>query len=376
MSAPAVLIVGAGPVGTVAARVLAEKGVHCLVIDQRDHLAGNCFDCKDRNGILIHKYGPHYFRTNNEKLLHFLSRFTSWLPGNYIVKSQIDDKLYPFPINLDTLETFFQKKFDEDSAKAFLENLQVKYSQPPQNSEEFVLSRVGEAMYRAFYLGYTLKQWEKHPRELAASVCGRIPVRFNRDNRYVDHKFQVIPSAGYTSMFTNMITHPNITVETKTDFFETAYRQHEFRAVLYTGPVDRYFGNKYGELPWRSLNFDFRNYKEEFRQPCVQINYPSLDVPYTRTVEIKHVTLQSAPTTTISYETPTAKGDPFYPIPSDESQRLYQKYKALAEKETATRHVYFCGRLAEYTYINTDEAIEKGLGIADRIYRERLAQES
>lgn len=373
-----ILIVGAGPVGAICARKLADSNLKVRVLDQRSHVAGNCYDEKDRQGILIHKYGPHYFRTNDHELLKYLSRFSDWMEAEYIVKSKYGEKLYPFPINLDTLELFFEKKFTAVSAEAFLESLRLKYAASPNNSEEFVLSRVGEALYRAFYLNYTLKQWDKHPRDLAASVCGRIPIRMNRDNRYVDHKYQVMPKNGFTAMFSNMLAHPNIQLELNKNYFSKRstpdhsmpaldFAADKYKATLYTGPIDKYFSNRFGELPWRSLNFEFRYYASEFHQPCVQINYPGVDTPYTRSVEFKHVTRQKCPTTTVSYETPTAVGDPYYPIPSDQSQKIYKKYRELADLESQNHAVYFFGRLAEYTYINTDEAIERGFLAAKKI---------
>jgi UDP-galactopyranose mutase len=365
-----VLIIGAGPVGCVTARKLAEKGLHCLVLEQRRHLAGNCFDETDSFGVLVHRYGPHYFRTNKEELLQWLGKFSDFVPGNYVVKSQIGPQLYPFPINLDTLEKFFGKKLDEKSGQELLESLQVKLPHSPKNSEEFVLSRVGEKLYENFYLGYTLKQWETHPKDLAPSVCGRIPVRLNRFDRYVDHKYQVMPKNGFTQMFKNMLTHPNIEVVLNVNYLENRKSFSPAKATLYTGPIDAYFDYQEGSLPWRSLEFDFRNFEKDYVQPCVQINYPELNVPYTRSVEIKHATGQILPSTTVCYEYPKAKGDPFYPVPSPKHQELYLKYKDLAQKETISRSVFFAGRLAEYTYINTDEAIEKGLEAADLIWNQ------
>lgn len=370
-----ILIVGAGPVGSVTARYLAEKDLHCLVLDRRPHVAGNCYDEVDRFGVLIHKYGPHYFRTNNEDLLAFLSRFTEWIPGTYIVKSQIDDRLYPFPINLDTLETYFGVPLDEDSGKTFLEGLQIKYPRAPQNSEEFVLSRIGRELFKKFYLGYTLKQWETHPRDLDPSVCGRIPVRNNRYDRYVDHKYQVLPKYGFTKMFRTMLMHPKIEVQTEVDFLESRMQFKPRRATLYTGAIDEYFERKLGPLPWRSLHFEFQNFENNYIQPCVQINYPSLHIPYTRTVEIKHATGQKISSTTISYEYSRGQGDPFYPIPNKNSRKLYEQYREMAITEGQEQQVFFAGRLAEYTYLNTDEAIERGLHIANKIW-EALRVES
>lgn len=360
------LIVGAGPVGCVIAERAAHlKGWRSLIVDKRNHIAGNCHDRHHGNGVLVHSYGPHYFRTNNPRLLSYLSRYTSWISGNYIVKSQVGGKLYPFPINLTTLEMFFDRKLDEASARQLLDEMAVP-NDNPANSEEFVLSRVGRELYDAFYLGYTQKQWGVHPSRLAASVCGRIPVRLNRDDRYVDHGSQVMPAHGYTRLFESMIDHELIHVMLQTNFDDIRGVFKPRVGTVYCGPLDQYFGCQYGQLGWRSLEFEFRNFQQEFVQPCVQINYPN-DFDYTRSVEIKHVTGQVHHETVISYEYPRSQGDPYYPIPSTESARLFSRYNSLAEHEQAENKVFFAGRLAKYRYLNMDEAMESALCTFEQI---------
>jgi UDP-galactopyranose mutase len=360
-----VLIVGAGPVGCVLAERLAtisNKRVH--LIDKRKHVAGNCFDEKHESGVLIHKYGPHYFRTNNKQLLDYLSNYTEWIEGNYYVTCKYKNEYYPFPINRLTINKFFDKNFTkEDEVKSFIDSLSVNIEKPI-NSEEFVLSRVGEQLYKAFYLGYTLKQWDLHPKELGPSVCGRIPVRYNEDCRYVDHLYQYTPKLGFTSMFNNMVNHKNIHIQLNKEFKELDRKN--YKTIIYTGAIDEYFNYKEGKLQWRSLEFNFKEVKKEFVQKNVQINY-SDEFKYTRSVEIKHVTKQECSNTVISYEYPTNNGDPYYPIPNLENERIYEKYKSLAEQETKLNNVYFCGRLAEYKYYNTDEVIEKALALYEKI---------
>jgi len=368
MQDPDLLIIGAGPVGCVIAERAARlKGWRSLVVDKRDHIAGNCHDRRHRNGLLLHSYGPHYFRTSNARLLGYLSRFTSWIPGNYIVKSQVNGRLYPFPINLTTLEMFFDCKLDETSGRRLLGELAVANA-APANSEEFVLSRVGARLYEAFYLGYTEKQWGMHPSRLAASVCGRIPVRLNRDERYVDQGHQVMPAEGYTRLFETMIRNDLIEVLLRTEFDDVRGSVKPRIATVYCGPLDQYFGCRYGKLGWRSLDFEFRDFRQEFVQPCVQINYPN-DHEYTRSVEIKHVTAQRHPETVVCYEYPRSQGDPYYPIPSPESAQLQRRYEQLVEQEQAQRSVYFAGRLARYRYMNMDEAMEGALAVFEQICR-------
>ncbi|HEV3259966.1 MAG TPA: UDP-galactopyranose mutase [Gemmataceae bacterium] len=360
------LVCGAGPAGCVIAERAANVlGWKVLMVDKRPHLAGNCYDSRHANGVLIHNYGPHYFRTNEPGLLDYLSRFTDWIPGNYEVKSLVRGRLFPFPINLTTLEQFFNRRLDAESAERLLAACRLAVDKP-RNSEEFVLSRVGRELYEAFYLNYTLKQWDIHPRYLEPTVCGRIPIRLNRDHRYVDHRFQVMPKRGFTAMFARMVKHPRIRILLDCAFQEVRHLVRPRRATVYTGPIDEYFGCRLGTLPYRSLNFDMVPYATEYRQPCVQINYPN-DYSFTRTVEIKHVTAQKHPETVLSYETPAATGEPYYPVPVPRNSALYQRYKVLADEETRCRRVYFCGRLAQYRYFNTDEVLVEALRCFDRL---------
>lgn len=362
-----ILIVGAGPVGCVLANkfatILNEKVV---IIDKRDHIAGNCQDEIHSSGVLIHKYGPHYFRTNNIELINFLSKFTEWIEGDYYVTANFNNENYPFPINRITINKFFNKNFKtEVEVEEFINELKIK-KKNPANSEDFVLSRVGKDLYEAFYKGYTIKQWGMNPNELGPSVCGRIPVRYNEDCRYVDHKYQLTPKSGFNHLFKNMISHENIDIKLNTTF--NAVNREEFNLIIYTGAIDEYFNFEYGKLDWRSLEFDFREYDHEFMQPNVQINY-SNSQEFTRSVEIKHVTKQKINKTVVSYEYPCSEGDPYYPIPNKKNENLYEKYKILADIECMKNNVYFCGRLAEYKYFNTDEVIERALDLFNTILK-------
>ncbi len=354
------LVAGAGPVGCVLAERAANVlGWKVLVVDRRRHVAGNCHDSRHANGVLVHNYGPHYFRTNDASLMKYLSRFADWAEANYEVRSLVRGQLFPFPINLTTLEKFFGLDLDAAAAERLLGRLRQGVSSP-RNSEEVVLSKVGRELYEAFYLNYTLKQWGLHPKELDPSVCGRVPVRLDRDRRYVGHRYQVMPRGGFTALFGRMLNHRKIRVLLDCDFREVRHLIRPCRATVYTGPVDEYFGARLGKLPYRSLNFEFVASPTEYKQPCVQINYPN-DFPYTRSVEIKHVTRQRHPETVVSYETPSASGEPFYPVPAPPNAALYRRYKELADEETRRRRVYFCGRLAQYRYFNTDEVIQEAL---------------
>ncbi|MCS7045874.1 MAG: UDP-galactopyranose mutase [Gemmataceae bacterium] len=360
------LVCGAGPVGcTIAERAAATLGWKVLVVERRPHVAGNCYDSIHSSGVRIHNYGPHYFRTNDEAVLRYLSRFTDWIPGNYVVKSLVNGRLLPFPINLTTLEQFFGCSLDTDAGRRLLDAKRQPIAQPA-NSEEMVLAKVGRELYEAFYLNYTLKQWGRHPRELAPSVCGRVPVRLNRDERYVDQRFQVMPKDGFTALFTRMLNHRKIRVLTRCDFREIQTLVKPRRATVYSGPIDAYFDHCLGRLPYRSLRFEFETEFVPYRQPCVQINYPN-DHSWTRTVEIKHVTGQQHPHTVICYETPRSEGEPYYPVPAAAHQALYERYRDLAEVTTRRERVFFCGRLAQYRYFNTDEVIAEALQCFEKI---------
>ena len=366
------LVIGAGPAGCVVAeRAASVLGWSVLVVERRPHVAGNCYDSLHSSGVRIHDYGPHYFRTNDDDVLRYLSRFTDWVPGNYVVKSSVGGRFFPFPINLTTLEQFFGRALDGESAERLLASQRVPIASP-RNSEELVLSRVGRRLYEAFYLNYTLKQWGRHPRDLDLSVCGRIPVRLNRDERYIDHRHQVMPRDGFTALFARMLRHRKIRVLLDCDFRELRTLVQPRHATLYTGPIDAYFGCRFGRLPYRSLKFDFVPRARPFVQPCVQINYPN-EHDHTRSVEIKHVTGQQHAHTVVCYETPQEAGEPYYPVPAAPSQALYRRYATLAAAATSRERVYFCGRLAQYRYFNTDEVCKEALACFTRIRRECAA---
>lgn len=354
------IIAGAGPVGCVLAeRAARKRGWRCLVIEKRPHVAGNCYDFIDNNGLLLHRYGPHFFRTWQKPLIDYLSAFTDWVPGNYKILSFYRGELYPIPINLTTLEKFFKCALTSETAQELINGKRAPLDEP-RNSEEYVLSRVGRELYEAFYLGYTRKQWGLNPSDLSPSVCGRIPVRFNRDDAYVDETYKLMPKEGYTRLFERMLTHPLITVLRNSDYFEMRDSLRARIATIYTGPIDVYFNYRFGALPWRSLDFKWVEMDKEYAQPCVSVHYP-MDHDYTRSVEIKHVTGQKHPRTVLTLEYPQAQGEPFYPIPTAANQELYARYRDLARQETATRNVHFCGRLATYAYLNMDQAIGNAL---------------
>lgn len=359
------LIVGCGFSGSILARKLAEeKNKKILIIDKRDHIGGNAYDYVNEAGILIHKYGPHYFRTDFEDVYKYLSRFTSWREHRYKVKVRIKNKLYSFPVNLATLEEFFDRSFTESTAKMFLDKLKNKKITNPKNAEEQVLKNIGKELYEAFFKGYTEKQWGVKVTDLDPSVTARIPIRTDRNDDYIIGKYQLMPKNGYTEMFKNILNHKNITVKLKTPYTKKISNLAE--KIIWTGCIDEYYNHKFGKLKYRSLNFSFISfYNKNFVQECGQINYPEKGIPYTRIVEIKHVTGQKNKNTTISVEYPQDIGDPYYPIPSIQYQKNYEKYFLEAEKE---KNVFFTGRLAKYKYLNMDQVVKDALDLADKLY--------
>jgi UDP-galactopyranose mutase len=360
------LIVGAGPVGCVVAERAAKlKNWKCLIVDKRNHIAGNCYDEINKKGVLIHKYGPHYMRFKKKKIYNYVSKFTKWINGNYIVKSNIDNKLYPIPINLTTLEKFFKIKLkNKKDAIKLLKNKRINIKKI-KNSEDFILSKLGRDIYENFYKNYTIKQWGIHPKNLNKSVVGRLPIRFNRNPYYVDQKLKVMPKNGYTALFQNMIKSENIKVKLNTDYKKIKNKIKPKYATIYTGPPDKFFNNKFGKLDWRSLNFKFKTYKKKKIQNCVQINFPN-KYKFTRKVEIKHVTKQKIPFTTVCTEYPSDLGDPYYPINNKKNLKIFSKYKKLINIYEK-KNIFFEGRLAQYKYLNMDEVIERALNLFNRI---------
>lgn len=354
------LIVGAGFAGSVLAERLNSIGKKVLVVDKRDHVGGNCHDYYDETGVLVHKYGPHYFRTNFDEVKDYLSVFTEWRPCEYRIRASIDGNLYTFPINRNTLNEFFGVSLaTEKDVEEFLASKKEKIENP-QNAEEQVLSLVGREIYESFFKNYTKKQWGIDPKNLDASVTARIPIRFNDDDRYVGDKFQAMPLNGYNKLFQKMLDGIEVRLGAE---FDDVKNSVSFDNLIFTGPIDEFFGYKYGKLPYRSLRFEFENHNKEFYQGWSQINYPN-EQDYTRIVEIKHVTGQKIPNTTIVREYPVAGGDSFYPIPAKENMNLYLKYKKEADN---LKNVYFVGRLAQYRYLNMDQVVKEALDLFNNI---------
>ncbi len=369
------LIIGAGFSGLVMAERLSAAGWKCVVVDRRNHAGGNAHDRHDDAGVLIHPYGPHYFRTNSQRIVDYLSQFSAWHPVDYTIKSHTRGRDWSFPINLNTFEEFLGRPSTTEEFEKWLQDHRLDIPDP-KNSEEVILSQVGRELYELFFEGYTIKQWKRHPRDLDASVCGRIPIRTNRDDRYLTESFQALPEKGYSKLFEAMLAaSPRAEIHLGVDF-EEARARWKYKHLVFTGAIDDFYNRRFGSLPYRSLQFERESFtgaqlhasgKTDFWQGALQVNYPDANVPFTRIVEMKHATGQRIDATTIVREFPkdwTPDDEPFYPIPAPEARAAYRQYADLANAES---QVSFIGRLATYRYYNMDQVTGMALAEADKL---------
>lgn len=374
------VIIGAGVAGCVAARELAEAGREVLVLEQREHIGGNCYDELDEHGILIHKYGPHIFHTREPRAYDYLSRFTKWYAFGHEVVANVHGTLIPVPFNLNTLHMVYDKEKADELEKKLIEAFGMESRVPilklRQHSDPDI-RQIADYVYENIFLHYTMKQWGQTPEEIDPAVTERVPVLISYDNRYFQEPYQGMPLDGYTPMFKAMLDHPGIRVMTGVDartrlsfegeqvFFDGKAFEGE---VIYTGPLDELFDCRFGRLPYRSLHFDFEYLEQEDYQGHSVVNY-TVSEDFTRITEFKYLTSQKAPGTTIVREYPFAytgaKGEiPYYSIANEENQKLYERYKELLDK---IPNVYVLGRLAEYKYYNIDAMVLRALMLTDRL---------
>lgn len=350
------LIVGAGLYGSVCARELTNKGFKCLVIDKRNHIAGNCFTEKQHK-IDIHKYGPHIFHTHNKDIWSYVNKFSKFNSFVNRPKVKYGDKLYSFPINLFTLYQLYGVSCPSEAEK-ILETKKVKIENP-SNLEEWILSQVGEEIYEIFIKGYTTKQWGRPPKELPSFIIKRLPIRLNFNDNYFFDQFQGIPENGYTELFINLLS--GIDVEIGVDFFNSNF---SYQNLIYTGPIDKFYNYRFGKLEYRSLRFEEIVLEQSDYQGNAIINYTKLDVPYTRIIEHKHFSEIQSCKTIITKEFPSETGEPYYPINNLENNERYKNYKALSDLETK---VFFGGRLSEYKYYDMHQVIGSALHFCNKI---------
>jgi len=380
-----VWVAGAGYAGAVAARALAEKGKRILVLERRDHIGGNAYDCLDEAGVLIHQYGPHIFHTNDKKAFEFLSRFTQWRRYQHRVIANLprdnpeavpagkktDGRFFfPVPFNLDSLKNAFGeaegKRLGQKLLDAYPAHGQVTILELRQNPDPEI-SAIADYVYEHVFVHYTMKQWGQTPEEIDPATTARVPVRLSRDDRYFQDAYQGMPAQGYTKMFERMLDHPNIEVRLNTDARPAL---KEFQGpIIYTGQVDELFDYQYGPLPYRTLDFQFETLPQDVFQSHGTVNY-TVDQDYTRITEFKRLTGQKLPgVTTIVKEYSRAytgaEGEtPYYAIINPENNALYAKYKAEADKKP---QLHLLGRLAEYKYYNMDAIAARALELAERL---------
>jgi UDP-galactopyranose mutase len=358
------LIVGAGFAGSVLAeRLAAGSGKRVLLCDRRPHVGGNAYDHYDEAGVLVHKYGPHIFHTNSDEIVSYLSRFTAWRPYEHRVLASVDELLLPMPINRTTLNALYGINLRTDGETEEFLRSRAEPMELIRSARDVVVNQVGSELYRTFFEGYTRKQWGVDPSELDKSVTARVPTRFNTDDRYFLDRFQAMPLHGYTAMFENIIDHDNIELALGVDYRDL--RDDNLASqIIYTGPIDEYFDHRFGALPYRSLRFQHETLKQRRLQSVAVVNYPDPTVPYTRITEYKHLTGQTHPMTSITYEFPQDHGDPYYPIPRPENAALYKQYEALAQGHA---NVTFVGRLGTYRYYNMDQVVGQALATYRRL---------
>jgi UDP-galactopyranose mutase len=361
-----ILIVGAGITGMVLAQRFASRGGRVVLVEKRDHIGGNCYDCENENGILVHQYGPHIFHTDDRRVWDYLSQFTNWINYSHQVLGFIDNKYVHLPFNLNTLHGLMpdaapvleKKLVAVFGIGAKIPILKLRESSDPD------LKNLADFIYEKVFLHYTVKQWGLKPDQIDPAVSGRVPVVISRDNRYFSDKFQGIPAAGYAKLFGDMMESGDIDVILKTDYKDIG-DAGRFGQVFYTGPIDEFFGYKFGKLDYRSVKIDLKTFDCENYQEAAVINYPN-DNEFTRVTEFKKLTGQINKKTVIGFEYPGTEGFAAYPVLDKKNRGILAKYQKEAEILKA-RGIYFSGRLAEYRYYDMDDAVKAALDLSAKI---------
>jgi len=354
-----ILIIGAGITGITLAERFSANGNKVSVIEKRNHIGGNCYDYKNKDGILVHKYGPHIFHTNNKEIWDYLSKFTEWIPYQHRVLGFIDGKFVPIPFNLNTLYQLFSKEKAIKLERSLLEKFGYNKRIPIlelKKTEDQDLKFLVDFIYEKVFLPYTKKQWGLKPEEIDFSVTARVPIVISRDNKYFQDKYQGIPKDGYTAMFKRMLQSKNIEIQLSIDYKDVKDKVR-YNLMLYTGPIDEFFDYKYGKLEYRCLKIRFRTFNKESYQPSSVVNYPDLKYHFTRITEFKKLTHQRYKKTTIGIEYPGDKGFIAWPLLDEKNKKIFKRYWKEVEK-LKRENIYFVGRLAEYKYYNMDEAVK------------------
>ena len=365
-------IVGAGFSGAVMAQELAKNGHRITVFESRDHIGGNCYTVRDQEtGILIHKYGPHIFHTNDAKVWKYINSFTEFMPYVNRVKTTSLGQVYSLPINLHTINQFFRTTMNPTEAEQLVCAKAMKIPHEPETFEEQALKFVGSEIYEAFLKGYTIKQWGISPKDLPASILKRLPLRFNYDDNYFNHIYQGMPKYGYTPIFEKLLHHQNIKIYKNKTF--DMNDMEGFDHVFYTGAIDAFFGFKLGSLGYRTLDFVQEQHSGDF-QGCAVMNYADQDVPFTRISEHKHFAPWENHTKTVIFKEYSRKCDkddiPYYPIRLVREKQMLKNYVEMAKQQ---KGVSFLGRLGTYRYLDMDVTIMEALN-ASEIVKSRISE--
>ena len=377
---PDLVVVGAGFFGlTIAERCANELGLKVLVLERRSHIGGNAYSEPDpETGIEVHVYGAHLFHTSNEKVWEYVNRFTDFTSYQHRVFANYQGQVYSFPMNLGLISQFFGKYFTPDEARALIsEQASEIATEDAANLEEKAISLIGRPLYEAFVKGYTAKQWQTDPKDLSADIITRLPVRYNFDNRYFNDKYEGLPVDGYTAWLERMADHPDIEVRLDTDFLEHRDEYVGKVPVVYTGPVDEYFGNSEGRLSWRTVDLESEVKEVDDFQGCAVMNYNDQDVPYTRIHEFKHFHPERTylpGKTVIVHEYSrfaTEDDEPYYPINTAEDRAKLLRYRELANEEPM---VLFGGRLGTYKYLDMHMAIGSALSMFENKLRPHFGE--
>ena len=362
-----ILVIGSGITGITLAERFASLDNRVLLIEKRNHIGGNCYDCKDSNGILIHKYGPHIFHTDYQEVWNYLSEFSDWIYYHHRALGFIDGKFVPIPFNLNTLYELLPScqanRFEEKLVDKFGYNKKIAILELIK-TEDKDLRFLADFIYEKVFLHYSKKQWGLKPEEIDSLVTERVPIVISRDDRYFQDKYQGIPINGYTKMFKNMLKNKNIKIKPNIDLKEVKAKI-KYDLLFYTGAIDEFFGYKYGKLDYRCLKIELRTLNIEDYQPCAVVHYPN-NYDFTRITEFKKLGQQSFKKTTIGIEYPGNEGSMAWPLLDEKNKKIFQEYREEAEK-LRKENIYFTGRLAEYRYYDMDDAVKNALDIFERI---------
>jgi UDP-galactopyranose mutase len=364
------LIVGAGFTGSVLAeRIATVLDQKVLLIDRRNHIAGNAYDCCDVSQVRYHQYGPHIFHTNSKRVWDYLSQFTAWRPYYHRVLAMVEGQMVPVPFNLNSLSALFPAYMAESLTRRLIADYGFGKKVPIlklRESEDKELNFLADYIYRHVFETYTKKQWALRPEELDPAVTARVPVYVSRDDRYFQDTYQAMPTDGYTAMFEKILSHENISVSLNTEFKDIRSRYQDVK-VIFTGPIDEYFDYSYGALPYRSLRFVRSSHTSERIQPVGTVNYPN-EFDFTRITEMTWLTGQRGASTVLMEEYPEAyepgRNEPYYPIPNPGSAALLKPYQDLAQGLEGK--VWFAGRLGDYAYYNMDQACGRALALFEK----------